>query len=49
MLTALCFTTSIVGITAQADSTKAASMWDMPQPTILRKAQTGFNDQPYQA
>jgi hypothetical protein len=49
LLTALCFTTSIVGITAQADSAKAASMWDMPQPTILSKAQTGFNDQPYQA
>ena len=48
-LTALCLTASIVGITAQANSAKAASMWDMPQPTILSKAQTGFNDQPYQA
>ena len=48
-LTALCLTASLVGITAQADSAKADSMWDMPQPTILSKAQTGFNDQPYQA
>ena len=49
LLTALCLTASLVGITAQADSAKAVSMWDMPQPTILSKAQTGFNDRPYQA
>ena len=48
LLTALCLTTSLIGITAQAQSAKADSMWDMPQPTILNKAQTGFNDQPYQ-
>jgi hypothetical protein len=49
LLTALCLTTSLIGITAQAQSAKADSMWDMPQPTILSKAQTGFDDQPYQA
>jgi hypothetical protein len=49
LLTALCFTTSLIGITALADSAKAASMWDMPQPAILSRDQTGFNDQPYQA
>lgn len=49
LLTALCLATSLIGITAQADSAKADSMWDMPQPTILSKAQTGFNDQPYQS
>ena len=48
LLTAIYLTTSLIGITAQANSAKAASMWDMPQPTILSKAQTGFNDQPYQ-
>ncbi len=49
LLTGLFLTTSLLGITAQADSAKASSMWDMPQPTILSKAQTGFNDQPYQS
>ena len=49
LLTAVCLTASFLGITLQPDSAKAASMWDMPQPAILSKAQTGFDDQPYQA
>lgn len=49
LLTALGLTTSLVGITALAESAKANSIWDMPQPTILSKAKTGFNDEPYQS
>lgn len=41
-------TASIAGVTAHASSAAANSVWDMPQPTIYSKAQTGFDDSPYQ-
>lgn len=46
ILTGLCVATSLMGL---AQSAQADSIWDMPQPTILSKSQTGFNDQPFQA
>ncbi len=50
-LTALCLTATLLGVTTQAQSAKANSTidWNANQPTVKSKAQTGFNDQPYQA
>lgn len=49
-LTALCLTASLLTLTSQAQSAQAANIdWDANQPTIKSKAETGFNDQPYQA
>lgn len=39
---------SLAGMTAQASSASANSVWDMPQPQILSKSQTGFDDAPFQ-
>ncbi|MBD2325466.1 DUF4114 domain-containing protein [Alkalinema sp. FACHB-956] len=41
-------TASLAGMTVQASSASANSVWDMPQPQILSKSQTGFNDAPFQ-
>lgn len=50
-LTALCLTTTLLGVTTQTQSAKASNVidWDAAQPTVQSKSQTGFNDQPYQA
>ncbi len=48
-LTALCLTATLLGVTAQAESAKATDInWDAAQPTVKSKAETGFNDMPYQ-
>jgi Domain of unknown function (DUF4114)/PEP-CTERM motif len=50
-LTALCLTATLLSVTTQAESAKADDVidWNAAQPTVKSKAQTGFNDQPYQA
>ncbi len=50
-LTALCLTATLLSVTTQAESAKANDIidWNATQPTIKSKAETKFNDQPYQA
>jgi Domain of unknown function (DUF4114)/PEP-CTERM motif len=48
-LTALCLTATLFSVTAQAESAKAADIdWNATPSAVKSKAQTGFNDQPYQ-
>ncbi|NJR49183.1 MAG: DUF4114 domain-containing protein [Leptolyngbyaceae cyanobacterium CSU_1_3] len=50
----LAATAAITGVISQASSATAAALspsdavWDSVQPTVLNKAQTGFNDAPFQ-
>lgn len=50
-LAALCLTTTLLGVATQAQSAKATDTinWNAAQPTIKSKAQTGFDDKPFQA
>jgi hypothetical protein len=48
-LTALCLTATLLGVTTQAAKANDIIDWNAAQPTVKSKAQTGFNDQPYQA
>jgi hypothetical protein len=49
-LTALGLTAALLTVTSQAQSAQATDInWDANQPTVKSKAETGFDDQPYQA
>ena len=51
ILSALCLSASLIGLNAQSAKAQSipTSVWNSVQPTILNKAQTGFNDQPFQS
>ena len=51
ILSALCLSASLIGLNAQSAKAQSipTSVWDSAQSTVLNKAQTGFNDQPFQA
>ena len=51
ILSALCLSASLIGLNAQSAKAQSipTSVWNAPQSTILNKAQTGFDDQPFQS